>query len=322
MLVDTGFLLVGGLLIYFGAGWLVRGAVGLALRFRVRPLVVGLTVVAYGTSAPELVVGVGSALTGHGDIAFGNAVGSNIANIGLILGMTALIKPPNVDPSLMRREVPVMVLSALAVPVLLVDGHLTRWEGAGLLLCALVYTVVMIRSARADAGKSAAEVEEVAEAAGDATDSSTAKLVAINLAGLALLLLGGRWFVTGASGVALGLGIPERLVGLTVVAIGTSLPELATCLVAAHKGHSDLAVGNVIGSNIFNVLLILGASGVAGSLDVTLSEARLDLLALGVMTVLATVAFRRQRRVTRLEGATLLLFYVGFLVALLLVQSG
>jgi cation:H+ antiporter len=317
MLADAGFLLVGGLLLYFGANWLVRGAAALALKLRVRPLVVGLTVVAYGTSAPELVVGVGSALSGHGEIAFGNAIGSNIANLGLILGMTALIMPPLVDRSLLRREIPVMVGSAFAVPILLLDGHLSRIEGAVLLLGALVYTVVMVKSSRAPADES---VAEVAEEAGAHETDSISKLAAITVGGLAVLLLGGRWFVSGASGLALSIGLSDHLVGLTVVALGTSLPELATCLVAARRGHSDIAVGNVIGSNIFNVVLILGASGVAGPLHVAMSDVRFDVAALIGITLVAAVFLRGERRISRVEGATLLLLYVAFLIALVLMQ--
>lgn len=312
---DVALLVVGATLLYFGAAWLVRGAAGIATKLRVRPLIIGLTVVAYGTSAPELVVGVSAALEGRGGIAFGNAVGSNIANLGLILGMTALISPPSVDASLLRRELPVMVLSALAVPVLLRDGHLGRLEGAGLLLAALVYTLLMIRSSRPDR----AAVEEVADEARAATAGtdadSTSKLVVLALLGLAFLVLGGNLLVDGAGGLARAAGVSERIVGLTIVAVGTSLPELATSLIAARRGHSDIAVGNVIGSNIFNVLLILGASGVAGTLDVPIREAWIDLGGLIVITIAGAVFLRGDRKISRLEGTALLVLYVLILLA-------
>lgn len=316
---DGVLLAVGGILLYFGAEWLVRGASGLAAKLRVRPLVIGLTVVAYGTSAPELVVGIGSALAGRGGIAFGNAVGSNIANLGLILGTTALVSPPKVDGSLVRRELPTMVVSALLVPVLLLDGYVSRLEGAGLLVAAASYTYVMIRASRGEPLASAiADAREVAKeasvASGAPVDASPMRLGVTAVVGLGGLLLGGKWFVDGASAVALALGMSERLVGLTIVAIGTSLPELATSLVAARRGHPDIAVGNVVGSNIFNVLLILGASGVAGPLRVGLRESAVELAALAVMTLMVAASLRTARRMTRVEGAILVGLYVGFLV--------
>lgn len=310
---------VGGILLYFGAEWLVRGASGLAAKLRVRPLVIGLTVVAYGTSAPELVVGVSSALAGRGGIAFGNAVGSNVANLGLILGTTALVSPPRMDGSLLRRELPAMVMSALIVPVLLLDGQVSRLEGACLLVAAASYTYIMIRASRGESldapvadAREAAHEASVASAA--PTDASAMRLGLSAVLGLGGLLLGGSWFVDGASAVARSLGMSERLVGLTIVAVGTSLPELATSLVAARRGHSDLAVGNVVGSNIFNILLILGASGLAGPLRVGLRESRIELGVLGLMTLLAGVFMRTARRMTRAEGGVLVALYASFLL--------
>lgn len=320
---DATSLIIGGVLLYFGAEWLVRGASGLAVKLRVRPLVIGLTVVAYGTSAPELVVGIGAAIADRGGIAFGNAVGSNIANLGLILGTTALVSPPRVDGSLLRRELPTMIVSTFLVPVLLLDGRLSRMEGAGLLIAAGTHTWLMIRASRGrslDAG-----ITDAREVAADASEAGAApsslRMSASALLGLGGLVLGGHWFVTGAVGVARGLGMSERLVGLTVVAIGTSLPELATSLVAARRGHSDIAVGNVVGSNIFNVLLILGASGVVGPLRITLRESTLELAALVTMTLVATIFLRATRRMTRVEGAVLVGLYGTFLAVTIFAQT-
>lgn len=323
MIGALGLLAAGGALLYFGAEWLVRGASGIATKLHLRPLVIGLTVVAYGTSAPELVVGIGAALSGRGGIAFGNAVGSNIANFGLILGVTALVYPPNVDASLRRRELPVMILSALLVPTLLIDGRISRMEGFALLAGSVIYTAAMLRAARHVAPEKERPREEDAKAMGEAAGvasatavtKSTRELAVVTLAGLVLLLLGGHWLVDGASRIASGLGVSERLIGLTIVAIGTSIPELATSLVAARRGHSDLAVGNVVGSNIFNVLLILGASGVAGPFELRFDDARLDLAGLLLMTFLGAFFLRRERRVSRVEGAVLLVAYVLFLAA-------
>lgn len=321
---DTALLFIGGVFLYFGAEWLVRGSSGLAGKLGVRPLVIGLTVVAYGTSAPELVVGIGAALSGRGSIAFGNAVGSNIANIGLILGITSVVSPPRVDGSLRRREVPTMIVSALIVPVLLVDGHITRIEGAGLVCGALAYTFLMVRASRqatADAAADAVEVgREAAIASGTAPTASAPKLAVIALVGLVGLLIGGKWLVDGASGLALALGVSQRMVGLTIVSIGTSLPELATSLIAARRGHSDLAIGNVVGSNIFNALLILGASGLAGPLDVGLRESRVEMVGLVGMTLTAAALLRGERTISRLEGGLLILLYVAFLLVAAIAQ--
>jgi cation:H+ antiporter len=312
----VAFLLFGGLLLYLGAEWLVRGAAGLATRARIPPLVVGLTVVAYGTSAPELVVGVGAALSGRPGIAFGNAIGSNVANIGLILGLTAVVSPPAVDASLLRREIPVMIGSALLVPLLLLDGQIGRGEGIGLVLGALAYTLIAVRGARRtpDVAAARAVEEDAARAAPGPEAPGVGRLAVLVAVGLVLLLLGGRWLVDGASGLARIVGVSERVVGLTVVAVGTSVPELATSLIAARRGHSAIAVGNVVGSNIFNVLLILGAAGAAGPLEVPLRGAWLDIGGLVAMTLLAAVFLRGDRRVSRVEGSVLVALYIAFVI--------
>jgi cation:H+ antiporter len=321
MAIDLGLLLLGGVLLYFGAEWLVRGAAGIARSLGVRPLVIGLTVVAYGTSAPELAVGVRAALAGKGDLAFGNAIGSNIANLGLILGATALIAPPRVDPSLIRREVPVLVAATLLVPLALLDGRLAPWEGLTFIALALTYTVHAVRSAHAvattpaHAPEAAASAEAEGEAAAAPAQSRSA-LATLAVLGLALLVGGGELFVRGATGLASALGVSDRVIGLTVIAVGTSLPELAASLVAALRGHSALAIGNVVGSNIFNLLLILGAAGAVRGVDIDVRASRFDLLALVSFTLFAAFALRGDRRLSRPEGALLLAGYVGFVVAL------
>jgi cation:H+ antiporter len=309
----------GGLLLYFGAEWFVGGASALALALRVPQLLVGLTVVAYGTSAPEVIVGVQAAAAGHGDVALGNVIGSNIANVGLILGCAALIRPARVDGTLRRRELPVLVMSTALVPLLLVDGVVRRWEAGTLLLVALGYTVWMIRAARGASEVSTAKVDAVvtnaaADAAGAPRPGGTLRAAATAAVGLAVLLVGGNIFVDGAVSVARTLGMSDRLVGLTIVAVGTSLPELVTSVIAARRGLSDIAVGNVIGSNIFNVFLCLGAAGLAGSVGGSLQSLRFDLLALVLMTGLVAVFIRTERTISRVEGGLALALYCGFTV--------
>lgn len=319
-MLDVLSLSVGLVLLYFGAEWLVGGAAGLARSLGVSSLLIGLTVVAYGTSAPEVVVGMQAAIGGHPDIALGNVVGSNIANLGLILGLTALVSPTRVDGALPRREVPVLVLTALALPLVLFDGAVAWWEGAILLAIAAAYTAWMVRSSRGaagDASKAASVTAEAADAAGaPSTTGSRGRMVALAVIGLAMLVGGGHVFVEGASGIARSLGMSERLVGLTIVAVGTSLPELATSLIAARKGHSDIAVGNVIGSNVFNVLLCLGAAAVVGAVGAPFGSIAWDLATLVAITLAAAVMMRTARTLTRLEGALLVGSYLAYLAFL------
>lgn len=318
MILDWIQLLAGGALLYFGAEWLVKGAAGLALALGLRPLIVGLTVVAYGTSAPELTVGIAAAIDGKSAISLGNAMGSNIANLGLILGLTAIISPPRVDGGLIRRELPFLVGTAALVPLALLDGAIGRIEGALMCLASLGYTVWMVRKTPGVPAAVAAEIETDAEKAGAPAGGGRLRLVVISALGLALLVGGGKLFVDGAIGVALRAGMSERLVGLTVVAVGTSLPELATSVIAALRGQSSIAVGNVIGSNIFNVLLVLGGAAAVHPVEAVLATLRIDLVFLGGLTLLSAIMLRTERVLSRAEGVALLLGYVAFLMALIL----
>ena len=316
--MDFARLLGGGLLLYLGAEWFVAGASALALALRVPQVLIGLTIVAYGTSAPEVVVGIEAAAEGHGAVALANVIGSNIANIGLILGVCALIKPARVDSSLRRRELPVLLASAALVPLVLLDGVLVRWEALGLLGLALLYSTWMIRTARGArivtaVRRDAAAEGAAADAAGAPTTKGAWRATVTAFVGLLTLLVGGSLFVDGAVALAGALGVSERLIGLTVVALGTSLPELSTSIIAARRGHSDLAVGNVIGSNIFNILLCLGGAAMFGAIHLDDPQMFFDLGALLLMTGLAAVFIRSERAITRLEGGTVLVLYLIFI---------
>jgi cation:H+ antiporter len=319
MLLHVGMLVAGAAILYFGAEWLVKGAAGLARVMGVSPLVVGLTVVAYGTSMPELVVSTVAAFDGRSAIALGNIIGSNVANLGLILAVTALIAPVAVQANLIRRELPALLGTAAALPLLLLDGVVSRVEGSLLLAGAAGFTLLLARTSRRAVAAAGAVAEADAEAAGAASPrGGKASLAGLAVLGLACLIGGGKLFVDGASGLALALGMSERLVGLTIVAIGTSLPELAASVVAAVRGHSAIAVGNVIGSNVFNVLFVLGGAAVVHPVAGSLALLRADLLALGTFSVLGAILLRSARRVTRIEGAMLAAGYVAFLVWLAL----
>ena len=309
MLIDLVLLLLGGVGLYYGADWLVDGAAGIARSLGVPALVVGLTIVSYGTSAPELVVSLVAAFEGRSAISLGNVIGSNIANIGLILGVTACIAPPLVPGSLVRRELPFLVVASLALPFVMSDAIIGRVEGVIFVVGAIGFTYATF--------KWVADSPEQEEGEDDEQPKLGPQAVWLTI-GLVVLLAGGKSFVEGASGIAHGLGMSDRLVGLTVVAIGTSLPELAASLAAALKGHSDLAVGNVVGSNLFNILLVLGATSLVRPIEGSLASFARDLSFMGALTLLCVLSMHRERRVGRVEGGIYLLGYAGFLSALAL----
>ena len=305
----TALLLIGGgvLLLYGGAEGLVRGSASVANRLGLTPLVIGLTVVAFGTSAPELVVSVGAALAGNGPIAVGNAVGSNISNVALILGLSALISPPRIHAQIVRLDIPVVVGVSLLMVFLLRDGQLARPEGLLLLAGLATYTVFSVRSA----GSESSDGGE-----GAAAQWSVAADVAWVIGGLGLLIVGARMLVSGAMTVATALGLSQKVIGLTVVAVGTSLPELATSVLAASRRQGDIAVGNIVGSNIFNILGILGAASVVRPLR----ESGMSVIDLGVMVGFAMALLPLMRsgyRLSRWEGVGLLLGYGAYLFYLI-----
>jgi len=313
MLLHLATLLFGGTLLYFGAEWLVRGSAGLARAFSVSPLIVGLTVVAYGTSAPELVVSSIAALDGRSALALGNVLGSNIANLGLILGLSVLISPPAVEGTMIRREVPILLVATLVVPAMLYDGGVGRVDAALLLLGGLAFTSWTLKTAKRTLP---AVAEPLAAGPAEGPVRTRLELAGLALLGLAVLVAGAELFVRGATGVALALGLSERVVGLTIVALGTSLPELATSLVAAARRESAIAVGNVVGSNLFNLLFVLGAAGLIAPLEGSLATYGGDSLVMLGMTALGAFALRGARLISRVEGALLLGGYVVYLVSL------
>ena len=302
--------LAGGLaLLVAAAHVLVRGAAALALRLGLTPLVVGLTVVAFGTSAPELVVSVQAALADAGGIAVGNVVGSNIANVGLVLGLAVLVRPLAADPSLFRRDLPTLLAVTALAAALLADGQLGRAEGAVLVTGLAAYLVWSIRAARRE---QAAVALPVTEPTGPAWRD-----VAFVVAGLAGLVIGADLFVGGATNLAEAFGVSNAVIGLTVVAVGTSLPELATTIVAALKGESDIAVGNVVGSNLFNLLGILGVAAVVRPLAAPGLQPA-DLAVMAVLAVALAGMLWTGRRLARAEGAALAAAYVGYMGYLVL----
>ena len=306
--------LLGGLvLLAFGADGLVRGSSSMALRMGVTPLVVGLTIVAFGTGSPEMIVSLQAALSGNSDLALGNIVGSNICNVALILGVAALARPLQVRSALLLREVPIMVAVTLLMVALLNDGEIGRLDGLVLTLGALVYTAWAYISARRERNAEVAAEFAQEMPKPQPTWARAALLVAAGFVGL---LLGANILVYGAVVIAQALGMSQVVIGLTVIAIGTSLPELATSVVAAMRNDSDVAFGNVLGSNILNILLILGV--VAMIQPISGAGLRpLDRGALAASAILLLPLMWRGRILNRWEGAILLAGYVAYVAATL-----
>lgn len=312
MIYDVTTLLAGLLLLFLGAEGLVRGAVALSLRLGVPPLLVGLTVLGFSTSSPELVVSLKASLQGNGAISLGNVIGSNIANTGLILGLAAIIFPLIVQRQIIRREIPVMLAMTFVGGWFILGPEIGRVEGFILFSGLIGYVVYSIYSAR-QSGESAPpeEVESVAVNLGKHWGIDVALLIG----GLAILLLGAELMVRGAVNIATALGAPQVIIGLSIVAIGTSLPELATSLVAAFKKEGDLMVGNLIGSNIFNLGGILGITTLIQPLATAQVE-RWDVVILMVFSLSMIPIMKTQNLISRSEGVLLLVGYAGYMAYL------
>ncbi len=323
----TWVLLAAGLiLLVVGGELLVRGASRLAALFEISPLVIGLTIVAYGTSSPELAVSVQAGLAGNADIAVANVVGSNIFNILFILGLCALLAPLTVQMRLIRLETPLVISLSILMLAMALDGGLGAGDGSILLGGVVVYSVWAIRSSRREGEAVKTEFAgEYGEPPLPRQRSAKAVLVQSGMvaAGLGLLVLGSRWLVEGATNLARALGVGDVVIGLTIVAAGTSLPEVATSVVATLRGERDIAIGNVLGSNIYNILAILGAAALLtpGGLSVAPSLLRLDIPVMIAAAVACLPIFFSDLSITRWEGAFFLLMYGAYAVYLLLAAT-
>ena len=309
--------------LYFGAEWLVAGASSLALRLGIAPLIVGLTVVAFGTSAPELLVSLLAVKDGNDGISVGNIIGSNIANIALIMGCAAMVNPIKVHPSALKRDYPIMLLASFLLAGLLFDGTLSRLDGAVLLSSAVAFITYSIWRGRQMSKEDAGQELDLDDEMTNPKESTVARDVGLLIVGIAGLALGAKLLVDAAVIMAKAFNVPDLVIGITVVAIGTSLPELATSVVAAYRKESDISVGNVIGSNIFNILLVLGT--VACLMPVVIkpevaADVKIDLSVMLGVAVAALPIMRIGHRVGRLDGAIFLISYVVYMVYLFMRQ--
>ncbi len=311
-MIDQVLLLVAGLIaLFYGGNWLVRGASNLALSFGVSILIIALTFVAIGTSMPEMLVSVQAALVGKSDLAVGNVIGSNIANVGLILGATGLIAPLSVKAILLRREIPIMILVSLLAFALTLDGFISRLDGAILLLAFIAFNLLFYWLARREA-----ETEE--QLLSELEDSPEAALsrwreFLFLFAGVVALVLGSRMMVEGAVNLARFFGISELVIAITLVAFGTSLPELAASLSAAYHRQTDLAIGNVVGSNIANLLLILGVTAFLQPISVDRGEVQFEFIVMIAFSALL-IPFARHQRLGRRQSALFLGAYIAFVI--------
>jgi cation:H+ antiporter len=308
--------IIGLVFLLVGADVMIRGASAIATRLGISPLLVGLTIVSLGTSAPEVAVSVTSAYQGEADMALGNVLGSNIFNILAILGASALVAPLVVQRQLIRFDVPIMILAALATYLMAFDGALGRVDGILLLTGLAIYTFLLIRISRRSADGPPPEVPEDAPRW---TQRLSVQLVMI-ASGLGLLVLGSRWLVDGAIVFARMLGVSELVIGLTIIAIGTSLPELATSIIAVAKGERDIAVGNAIGSNILNLLLVLGLTSVVSPTGVPVAGEALsfDIPVMLAVCVACLPSFITGSKISRWEGAFFVGYYVAYTIFLVL----
>ena len=311
-MLDTVFLVGGLALILLGANGLTDGAAAVAKRFQISDLVIGLTIVAFGTSAPELVISAMAAMGGSAEMAIGNVVGSNVFNVLMIIGVTALVMPIKVGESTLSKEIPLVILASFVLAFMandiMLDGNtsnvISRIDGLvllGFFLIFLRYTFAIARN-----GNSEEEGEKIKE-------MPIWKSILFIIGGLAGLVFGGQWFVDGASGIASSLGVSESIIGLTIVALGTSLPELATSVTAALKKNSGIAIGNVIGSNLFNVFFVLGCSATISPLPMG-GINNVDMAVLIGSAILFWLVgwFFKKRTITRIEGALLVVCYIAY----------
>lgn len=303
---------VGGL--FIGAEGLVRGSSSIAIRLGISPLAVGLTIVAFATSSPELVVSINAAIEGNSGIVVGNVVGSNICNIALILGVAALISPIQVKTQVVRREIPLMIIISFFLLFVLMDGSISRWEGGMFLIGIFAYVGLSYRYVKKD--KDDAEIVKEFEDGIVTNPYKTWQSVLLIIGGLGLLVIGSNLFVDGAVETAIKFGVSQAVIGLTIVALGTSLPELFTSIVASFKNENDIAIGNAVGSNVFNILSILGISSLINPISNS-GVTGIDLIIMMFFTVLILPLSKSGFIIRRWEGAILFIGYVAYIIYLL-----
>ncbi|PEG42276.1 sodium:calcium antiporter [Mycolicibacterium agri] len=323
MLTSAAWFAAGLAALVLGAEVMVRGGTWIAARLGISQLIVGLTVVSIGTSMPELAVGVVSAAEGNGALAVGNITGTNVVNLLLVLGLSALLLPLAIELRTLRFELPVMAVAALLLWALAADGVLSRWDGAVLAICAIVYTVVLVAAARRESAQFTTELAATSFKPRTTDDRrAVTRYVAMTLGGIVVVVIGAEWLVDAAVDMARGFGVSDAFIGLTVVAIGTSAPELVTTVVSTLRKERDIAIGNLLGSSIYNLLLILGVTCLIPAHGLALPAAlvRIDIPVMVAVALVCIPIFISGRRVSRAEGGAMVLAYLCFLAFVLVTQ--
>jgi cation:H+ antiporter len=305
MITDLIYVLAGLTLLYFGGEFLITGSLRIAHRFKISPFVIGATVMGFGTSSPEMAVSILASFREEAEVAVGNVIGSNIANVGLVLGLTALIVPLTIDKKRFKTETPPLVIATFLILYLAWDFTLSRWEGLLLLAGLVIYTW---RALKMDDDSDFELEEEVSLFSGKGIGYQ----IALAFVGLALLVLGAEWMVHGAINIARGVGISEWFIGISIVALGTSLPEIVSSLMSARRGHGEMALGNIFGSNIFNIFMVLGTSASLHPLNIQ-EAIHPDLLITTGVTCLLLLLISRRHQLNKLDGIILLLCYFSYI---------
>ncbi len=323
-LLPSFYVLIGFVSLVFGGELLVRGASGLAALLRISPLVIGLTIVAFGTSAPELAVAIRATLAGEADISIGNIVGSNIFNVLAILGCSALVAPLVVSRQLIVSDVPLMIIASVATLAVSFNGNVSTAEGLLLFLSLLIYTGWLIVNSRRQNRHADRIADETYEPPTGVGSLVVLKLIGLIIAGLILLSVGSSLLVDGASTLARVFGVSELMIGLTIVAVGTSLPEAATSVMATLRGERDIAVGNVVGSNLFNILSVLGLTALVtpGGVAVSATALQFDIPIMIVVAVVCLPIFYTGSIISRWEGGLLVVYYGLYTTFLIITRNG
>lgn len=323
MLPLAGLFIVGLVVLIWGAELLTRSGVTLARQLGIAPIIIGLTIVALGTSAPELAVGIDAALIGNGALAVGNIAGTNTVNVLLILGLSALLRPLALQTDTLTLDLPAMLVAGLLMLALAVDGSLSRLDGALLLTAGVVYTSLVVRSARRSRRLVQAEAPFKKEGTGRPEEKKTLVSLARLAAGIVLVVVSANWLVTGAVGLARLWGVSDAFIGLTIVAIGTSAPELVTTVMSTLRGERDVAIGNLIGSSVYNVCVILGVTCLVPGTGIPVPQELIwvDIPIMAAVALVCVPVFFSGREVSRVEGGLFVMAYTGYLAGLILIRT-
>ena len=306
MLIDAGFIFLSLALLYYGGDFLVTGSINLSKRFKVSTFFIGAVIIGFGTSAPEFAVSIMASLHGSGDLALANIIGSNITNVGLVLGATALIAPLTIEPRRFNKETPALIIASFVICVFAWNNYLSIFEGLIMIALLFIYLVKSFKSNQCIN-------DNIEEGSSFIDTKKPAFHIFLTIAGMVMLIIGANLMVQGATNIARSIGVSEWFIGVSIVALGTSLPEIVSSIIAAKRGHGDMAIGNVFGSNIFNILMVIGVASSIHPIAIN-ENIHADLIYTTVLTCLLIFLIRIRRTIKKLEGVILVLLYAVYMV--------